>query len=620
MASPLDDVSPSRAEGGERDSYRAVGLVTFIAGKDRELVYSEDSDSTRVLPSEEMDLLASCQRFLSLEDHAREFCYAAGFTPDQAPRIREQLDRFAKAGLLVSRRSLLESCRKGGDDAPPPPVAALGVVTRNRVESLQRCLESYIQNAASHGRSPAFVVMDDSQDADTRARNRSMLSALKARHGAAISYAGPEEKGRFVEALVREGLPPDVLRFALSDPEGCGHTTGANRNALLLETLGTMFVSVDDDTVCRMADPPSRSTAGLAFSSEADPMELWFYPDRDTALRSCPFVERDFLAGHQELLGKGPAACIRGAESRGGVDLDPLDARLLRALRSGNGRVRITQSGVIGDSPVGSPNWLSARAGASRERLIRSESDYRASCASREVLCSPRRPTVGNRSLLMTYGTGFDNRGLLPPFMPVFRNQDGLFAITLRHCFEQAWIGYLPWAILHTPPDPRSFSPDEIRVETSQMFMTDVVGSCLGTFAVGTAKPDGRERLRTLGRHLMELGGIPLRDFQAVLRKSEWASTGAWLEGMEADLELLEASAPFWAADVRKSMEDLRQAVTRADYVVPRDVIRARGAAEAPQLSQRLVFRFGELLHAWADIVEAARGLRGRGVGLAQSI
>ena len=86
-----------------------------------------------------------------------------------------------------------------------------------------------------------------------------------------------------VDVLRTIEFTADVIEFALFDPEGCGMTAGANRNALLLHSVGDMVLSVDDDTVCSVAESP-RLRDGLALSSGANPTDFRFFPDREAAV------------------------------------------------------------------------------------------------------------------------------------------------------------------------------------------------------------------------------------------------------------------------------------------------------------------------------------------------
>jgi hypothetical protein len=76
--------------------------------------------------------------------------------------------------------------------------------------------------------------------------NQQVLSRLARDRGVDIAYAGADEKRALAAALAGDGaIPPDVIEFALFDPEGCGRSTGTNRNAQLLYGAGQLFVSVD---------------------------------------------------------------------------------------------------------------------------------------------------------------------------------------------------------------------------------------------------------------------------------------------------------------------------------------------------------------------------------------
>ena len=53
---------------------------------------------------------------------------------------------------------------------------------------------------------------------------------------------------------------------------------------------------------------------------------------------------------------------------------------------------------------------------------------------------------------------------------------------------------------------------------------------------------------------------------------------------------------------------------------MPYDLLNGRTSAEARERSKRIVVKNGKLLHAWPEIVEAAKDLRARGHSLAKEI
>ena len=60
------------------------------------------------------------------------------------------------------------------------------------------------------------------------------------------------------------------------------------------------------------------------------------------------------------------------------------------------------------------------------------------------------RPTITDSGYCMALNLGLDNRHLLPPFLPVQRNQDGVFAAVLTLC-GSGCTGFLPWMVLRAP-------------------------------------------------------------------------------------------------------------------------------------------------------------------------
>src|SRR5262249_29491360 len=155
------------------------------------------------------------------------------------------------------------------------------------------------------------------------------------------------------------------IRFALFGDERCNVSVGANRNCLLLDTLGSLAFSADDDTLCRSAVAPDHEDTALV-SSSYDPTEFRFFADRASALDSMTFAAADFLAAHEALLGRA-VADVTGCPDSGG-------------------RVALTMPGLAGDSGMGSSRYYLALTGASRERLLASEETYRSALRTRAVV------------------------------------------------------------------------------------------------------------------------------------------------------------------------------------------------------------------------------------------
>jgi hypothetical protein len=428
-------------------------------------------------------------------------------------------------------------------------------------------------------------------------RTRAALQSLAKRFNARIRYAARQEKLRFAAALAAESaVSPEIIRFALFGDERCALSTGANRNGLLLDTAGTLVLSVDDDTLCRIAEAPERESEPSFFSGY-DPSEFWFFPDRDRATQAVSFVDTDVLRCHETLLGSGP-----GSSAGTG------------------GRVVMTLNGLVGDSGMASPRYYLTLTGAPRERLVASAEAYRSATKSREILRCVHRPTITAGPFCMTTFLGLDNRLLLPPFFSVQRNSDGIFGLMLQKCVDGSRVAFLPWILLHAPEPPRTFAPNDLWTDAATVRMADVIIAGVLGHEMPAGHVTTETRLAALGEHFRRLGALTLPDFEAHVRKVQQFRNFGFITALHGQLQAYGESPGFWADDVRRMIDVLSKASTAEEHLVPRDLLHGRDAGAARQLSQELVGKFGEVLGAWPGMVAAAKRLRASGCRLTEAL
>jgi len=494
-------------------SFIEVAKPAPNAGSD--LVSSPFTPGWQQLPSFAARLLQGCRTFATLHEHAARLCGELCLGPEQVRAIHEQLSALAQAGFLVTPAQLTSYSRSQASAAELlPPIASVGIPTRDRPQSLQRCLTGYLESALQHGRTHDYVVIDDSQSAEARRANRCLLQSLRERYRREICYAGPEEKARYAETLIRQaGLPADAVEFGLLNVEQCPVATGCSRNALLLHTVGDLLLQIDDDTVCRLAATPG-ARPGLALSSQFDPTEFWLLAEDETVQT----VDKDLLAIHESLLGKGPADWVSGPVAGAGLHWDQAGPSFFRKLGTGSARVLVTAAGLAGDSGMGSPLYFLSLAGASRARLLRSEGGYRHGLAHQQILRAVTGATICEGAFCMAPNLGLDNRQLLPPFLPVQRNQDGVFGVLLRTCFPGGFFGFFPWALGHQQPAPPSPSAGDSWDRALRFRSGQIIQALIRSFSLGPDQTDRAKSLRALGQALVELGSRPQPDFEGVFR------------------------------------------------------------------------------------------------------
>jgi acyl carrier protein len=540
---------------------------------------------------------------------------AASHAPPDDPELERLLDQAENMSaadvrvLLASERPTAEALAPAAlssrEQALAERITTVGCPTRNRPAALQRCLDSYAEHCVGHGHAPRFLVVFDDDDAETSESCHRIVSSVHARHGLPIALAGRREKAAFVQALAAiDAAPADVVEFGLF---GAGLPEvveiGANRNTLLLSTLGEQLFSVDDDTLCLVADAPAADDhPAVSQALSDDPWEIWSFPDRDAALRHATFVDRDALAAHGALVGRAVADV-------GDLPPDP------------GGRIRITVNGLLGDCGWGSPAPYLELDDASLRRLTASSDVYRRAVCSREVLRTTRRIGIssGIRNFMTTFAA-IDNDRSLPPFNPVGRGSDRLFATMVSACDPYARFASLPWALLHLPIEMRRFSPGEILRSASGIDFVTLIEILVRDAAQDMDGLASDARMRHIGQHLRAFARRSPRECVTALRSrvASWARDR--IQSLDAARDAHPRACDAWLSDVDAYAAQLHTYLVERDGFVPLDLMYGRNRDEATTLTLQLIERFGSLLYWWPNITEGARELRQRGCVLERPI
>jgi hypothetical protein len=588
--------------------YRSAPMVRGPVGGACELAYFPVSGAVRILPTADVRMLRVCEEFKSLAEHASAVVAAQCGTDPVA--IEKRLMELARNGAFVSEADLLKSCadaRMNGSSSSH--ITWLSIPTSRRLSSLQRCVESYAANLSRFGHGTSIVVADDARCNRAGTECRELLRRLARRTGVAIVYFGQEEKLKFQAQLVaKRACPDDVLSFGLFGSESeAAPTYGANRNAILLGTAGSLVLSADDDTVCRPATVPGLvSPDVLAVRGDTDVTELWFHADRESALGSVAFKDLDIISEHEEVLGHSLSFLIHRAHSRNAVEFKETCSHLVRSLCSCTGRITLTSNGMAGDSAMEFATELPVHPSmATRRRLGSSLQEYERALKSREVVRQAPSRVICHGGSCMATCLGFDNRDILPPFFPLYRNEDGVFGVTVARCLRDAYVGHLPYTLVHAPEDHRAYAFAPFPLTR----VSDVVTACVASWRTDHRPERDADRLRSLGTHLKELGSLSQDEFDILVRTLLW-SRAAEIINREENLLLRSKHQPsWWRQVVEARIRQLQGRLLEPDYVFPRELIAvSRGNGKLIAL-RHLIWQFGNLLYWWPDIVEAAKTL-----------
>jgi hypothetical protein len=590
----------------DHGDYRLASVSAEADGEHHVWLTSRISGRTCRIPIAVARRLAEFRRFQPLPSRTRR--------PWKSDDVEDWLHRLAAKGFLLSRHELQSRFayrhRIDSNTTPRAAIATIAIPTADRPHVLLRCIESYASNQAVFGRSTRLLVSDDSR---SPAPIRVRAERIAAHSGLRLDWLTRRMRAAFARRLAQElGLDLAVIRFGLLGDPDVRYSLGANRNSLILATLGECILNVDDDTVCIPSSTES-DNAGLsgAISSAFDPLAYRFFEQRRDALGAPTPTKIDVLAPHEDVLGRslpGAFASAPDMERR----FDDADAQALSDIWSGRGRVRLSANGFRGRSGQQVPARFIDPPDRWRSRLLRSERFFDAATRSQAMSAGVSCVTLGNRSYLSGMFFGLDNREIAPPFFPVLRASDVLFGRTYRLICPDTYLAHLPSSLVHDPIHSRPCLPAvlwrQVGVELAYV-VGDLVAERAG--ASGSRAPD--LGLRDIGGHLTAIGTAHRDEFIEIVRAKSIARTVTRIRRLEASLQQHGERPRFWAERVRRHVRHLTTAVRSAEQALPTDV---RGSGDGWVRAQRLIGRFGALLIAWPDLLEATRRLEQKGSGL----
>jgi hypothetical protein len=128
------------------------------------------------------------------------------------------------------------------------------------------------------------------------------------------------------------------------------------------------------------------------------------------------------------------------------------------------------------------------------------------------------------------------------------------------------------------------------------------------------------QNLQGLADRLSEIATMPLNEFERQLKLLFWQMHTKKIGMLETQLKTYGDQPEFWSRDVRSHINELKEAMTAHDYVIPWDLGETLDAQAVLSMSQRLVGKLAELLRHWSTIRQAARQLRTKGYPLGEQI
>src|SRR5581483_58284 len=308
---------------------------------------------------------------------------------------------------------------------------------------LDRLLDSAEHLEREFGCRREWHVLDDSRDPAHRARNR----AIVAQHALDCTWHDLHAHDAWREGLhaaFREARRE--IEWLLGGGDGAA-TYGRPINHALLRFAGRRWLAIDDDVLLDARRCPA-PLAGFGVASEAD--ELLAYESHDEALAACEAARVDPLAEHERWLGGSLGVAWTSAVRAHGAPAVEVSSR--DSLRfAPDARVLFTQNAAV-DDPGSSlfPYHVLSLPAASLAHATASASRARCAFVERHAWRGARRLRLAPRRLLtFTTIAGIDSRRLLPPTVPMHRNEDLLLGGIAQIVHPHAWFADLPFGVPH---------------------------------------------------------------------------------------------------------------------------------------------------------------------------
>jgi len=548
-----------------------------------------------IIPKNTSNIHSFIKGFNTLYDHAADI---ENYKLANFYQALMSLKELWKSGLLISQTEFLNKIPNNESEHTSPVIDTLGWITRDRTESIKKSLESFIEGLSETHHKYDFIVFDDSSLKNYN-KNKQNIELLNEKYQTKIRLVGENERKEFIKKLSRKlenKVPEHVVEYGLMGLNNVIHRTGANRNTFLLFTTGRFSLLSDDDIFCKISKNGNDEELTITSDASFSDVSSEFFTDQNELNDKIVFDHNDPINIHQKLLGHSLGSLIQKHKHQ--VNLTGITPKFITDNLNSEKRVRITMMGAAGDSGAGSPIFKVFYPENNLIPLISDSDNFKSKMYSRTVLQSHKSLTVGSPGFLLGMNLGFDNTELLPPFHPNFRNSDGIFASVLKKCFSNCYIGHLPFAISHIPPDERPV--DDSDLTSVSVRIPDILRFSIDEF--NNRAVTAEEGLKSLGVYLKDISKRSDDSLNEYLRLINTSFTTSKINNEEHLYKKYKHINKQWAEIMEQRMETLYKCLQ--DGISP---VQFKEVADLSDENQLLTIKevygnFGDLLFYWPDI------------------
>jgi hypothetical protein len=264
----------------------------------------------------------------------------------------------------------------------------------------------------------------------------------------------------------------------------------------------------------------------------------------------------------------------------------------------------MTFCGIAGDAGVSYPDRFLFSTGQWAAVLKRSPEALERALKYREICKIANRYLLMHEVSCMAACMGLSNRWLVPPFLPVGRNEDGLFGAMLSAIDPTAVSCHVPYAVLHNSSRPPRYEgsrfPSATETRTADLMIALVH---LWLRSANAVHP--RRRLVRLGQWLRDLANLEIGAFVDVITVAVLTTRERELGRIAAMVEPGGEWPTYWQQALRAYRRELVKNLRRPDFPQPIE-FRATTHVKGWRDFRTFVRSSGDLLVAWPRVWQTA--------------
>lgn len=587
--------------------YVAFDLCTaFNMPTGNVLLHNTRNGKRAMVKPEVYAALLQCIQFKTIQQHALGISETIPGMQDQQADIQKVLQSMFKSGMMVSAKNTCDRLKVKTSPAKNKTGApVVAILTWERPEALERLLESIAGNCDTEKFQRLYVI-DDSRKTENINLNQALVEKFASRIKTPLLYFGQKQQQALLAQLT-EQLPQheNAIRFLADQSKWRDQwTSGLSRNLALLLSCGHRLVMLDDDVICDVYDPPN-TRQDISFADAARQADF-FAKEADWANLHQP-INPDPISRHMQCLGLSfsEALSTLGQNHLNAAGFENATALLVSELTP-ESPVLVTECGSLGCPGTPNNTWLPNMAPASLKRMLASGEKTSNAINRRKVWSGNNQPHFAPRPN-MSQITGFDNRQVLPPYLPILRGEDRLFGDMLDFIFPTSVTLDYPWAIPHLPLPERGWRNRDLDFTPGDSFPVFLFEKIIENKSACHSFSPG-DRLSALSGWFNDLAGASAESLSRMYRENRLRGDSQTLQELTTLLSEAKSAPVEWQNYLRNGIKQLNVDIDRAS----RPGFDIKGTPATMKGDELMAFwkdtlaGFAQVLSAWPEIRQAA--------------